>query len=138
MPEKDSISLTKQDLADIISQAIAAAKAPNVIEQQKLDAQAEETKQKQEYRKSISLSVKEDMENKRAVREVCSHEHANGNSRSVWVQEPKGYGYMICLKNQCKIRPEPKPAKNADNGCIYNTALFNRLFQKAQSVEEFA
>jgi hypothetical protein len=136
MPEKnDNISITKQDLAEIVSAAIAAAKAPNVIEQQKLDAQAAVIKQQQEYRKTIGASVREDMENRRQIQQICSHEHPNGASRSVYVMEKTGAGYMLCLKNQCKVRPEPKPAK-PDFGCVYDTALFNRLFQKSQNAGE--
>jgi hypothetical protein len=138
MPEKqESINLSKQDLADIITAAVAAAKAPNVIEQAKLDEQKAELVQKQKYRAATAQSVRDDIENKRLIQSICSHEHPNGASRSVYVVERTGPGYMICLKNQCKIRPEPKPAK-PDAGAIYDTALFNKLFQKASQQEIYA
>jgi hypothetical protein len=144
MAEKDkdakeaTLAITARDLQDIITAAVAAAKAPNVIEQAKLDEQRAEMVQKQQYRQATAQSVRDDIENKKLIQQVCSHEHPNGASRSVYVTERTGPGYMICLKNQCKIRPEPKPAKNADSGAIYDTTMFNRLFQKANSVEEFA
>jgi len=132
-----SIVLTKEDLQDILTTAIAAAKAPNAVEQAQLDRQMKEIQQKQADRKEQGAQVLADIAAKRDIQAICTHEHDNGQSHAVWVQESTGPGYFICQLNQCKIRPEPKPEKGADNGAIYNTREFNRLFQKSRTNELF-
>lgn len=132
MPEREG-TFTKQDVLDII----AAVKAPNPVQQAELDRQSAEMQQKQKDRKETSAQVLADIQQKRAIRAICTHEHPNGDSHAVYIQEQVGPGYFICQKNQCKIRPGVKPEKGGDAEAIYDTREFNRLFQKANTNEIF-
>lgn len=133
----EAITLTKKDLADIITAAVTAAKAPNVIEQATLDADAKRIAEAQRYRAQAASQVIAEKEQKKALQRICNHEHANGDTQATYIQEPRGQGYFICLKNQCKIRPEVPAEQRQDKDAIYDTAEFNRLFQKARTNEIF-
>ncbi len=133
---EEAIRLTKADLQDIISVAVTAGKAPNVLEQKKIDEEQKRTEAAQSTRKALSGQVLQDLENRRNIQRICSHEHANGDTHCVYVQEQKGPGYFICQKNQCIIRPGTIPAGYKGND-LYDTALFNKLFQKVRSNEIF-
>jgi hypothetical protein len=130
-----AIAITKQDLADIVAAAVRAAKEPTVIEQKKIDEEKAIFDQKQERRRALAKNIRAETENKKRLQAACSHEQPNGGSRAPYISERSGPGYMICLKCTGKVRPGPKPA-NPDFGCVYDTALFNRLFQKAQAGSE--
>lgn len=132
----ETIQLTKNDLKEIITSAIAAAKAPNEVEQRQLDAQKLEIEQAQKERLIQSKSVLDEIEQKKTIQRLCSHEHRNGDTHAVYVQEKSGPGYFICQKNQCKIRPGAPP-EGYKGGDIYDTALFNRLFQKSANNDIF-
>jgi hypothetical protein len=129
------VSLSKSDLAELIATAIAAAKAPNVVEQKKLDEDNRRLEGEQEARKLTSQGVLADIKGKRDIQRICSHEHKNGDSHCVLVQSGKDT-YILCQKNQCKIRPGTQPASYGGND-IYDTALFNKLMQKLPTNELF-
>ena len=133
---EQEVRITKQDLADIVAAAVRAAKEPTVIEQRKIDAEQKEIEQAQDDRKKLAASILEDKENKKAMQRICSHEHKNGDSHCVYIMERTGPGYILCQKNQCKIRPGNQPA-NFKGDDIYDTALFNRIFQKLPGNELF-
>jgi hypothetical protein len=128
--------ITQETLQQIIATAIAAAKAPNAVEQRQLDEEAKRVEQAQNSRKHLAGEVLADMERKRNAQLICSHEHANGMAHTVYIQEKAGPGYFICQKNQCKIRPEIAEAERTDKAAIYNTHEFNRLFQKQTASNE--
>ena len=134
--KEPTLNLTKQDLADIIASAIAAAKAPNVVEQAKLDAQKKQIEVDQQNRLKISKDVLTEIEGKAWVKRTCSHEHKNGDTHCVHVQEKHGAGYLLCQKNQCIIRPGT-PSPNYKGSVIYSTELFNQVFQKLPGGEVF-
>lgn len=121
--------VSADQLKEILSTVIAAVKAPSVLEQRQIDAEERRVKEDQENRLKVSKDVLFDIEQKRAVQLICSHEHPDGTSHGVWIQERTGPGYILCQYNQCKVRPGVAPAgfKGTD---IYDTALFNRMFQK--------
>jgi hypothetical protein len=132
------MEISKSDLQELLAGVVKAVKEPTALEQKKMDAEAKTVAQAQEDRKKLSQSVLEDIANKRFIQSVCSHEHKNGDSHCVYIQESKGPGYILCQKNQCKIRPGTAPTDGtADAGAIYDTALFNKLFQKLPSNEMF-
>jgi hypothetical protein len=135
MATNEQVSFSKSDLAELIATAIAAAKAPNVVEQKKLDEEARRLEAEQDARKSLSQSVLADLTQKRQNQLICSHEHKNGDSHCVLVQSGKDT-YILCQKNQCKIRPGSQPANYGGND-IYDTALFNKLMQKLPTNELF-
>lgn len=132
-----TLQLTKTDLAEIVTAAIKAAKEPNVVEQRQLDAQTKAIEQAQASRLQTSEEVKRELTNKRWTQKNCSHEHADGTTHAVWIQEKSGPGYFICQKNQCVVRPGTAPA-NYGGTVIFDTEEFNRLFQKARNQEIFS
>src|ERR1017187_40890 len=98
--KRRSMEITKADLAEIISAAVKAAKAPNVIEQATLDTQMAARQAAQESRKALSQSVQEDKANKRLMQRLCSHEHRTGDTHCVFIQEKSpSPGYLLCQKN---------------------------------------
>lgn len=145
MPEQ--IALSKEDLKEILRanqetllEVVKELKKPNEVEQAEIDRQAREMRAKNEERKINGGNMLAEIEAKRALQKICTHEHRNGDTHAVFIQEKTGPGYFICQKNQCKIRPEPRPADDdprLDRGAIYDNAQFNRLFQKATNNEVF-
>lgn len=131
--QEAGIGLTAEQLKDILAAAIAAGKAPNAVEQAKLDQEAAQMRQANEGRLRNAESIKEQAESKlRLQKEICSHEHATGQSHGVFIQEKNGYGYILCQLCQGIIRPGVAPT-NYKGTAIYNNQLFNRLFQKLQA-----
>lgn len=136
----NNISLTPETLKDIIatavSEAVKAVKAPSELEQRKLDEQSRQIKQDQENRAKTAKDALQEIENKKSVQRSCTHQHKNGDTHCVYVKESRGIGYLICQKNQCKIRAGVAPQGYKGND-IYDTQLFNQLFQKLPDNELF-
>jgi len=71
------------------------------------------------------------MENERRERLACIHRRKDGTNNAVYV--PNGH-FMICQSCQAVIRPGTAP--EGDLGVdIYNTQLFNELFQLQSAVD---
>ncbi len=100
---EEAIRLTKADLQDIISVAVTAGKAPNVLEQKKIDEEQKRTEAAQSTRKALSGQVLQDLENRRNIQRICSHEHANGDTHCVYVQEQKGLTTSEVNRPQCAL-----------------------------------
>jgi hypothetical protein len=143
----ETVQLTKNDLkeiladqarlnAELLRETIAEIKKPTQAEQRELDATKLRVEQEQKERQALSKSLVEEIENKKTIQRLCSHEHRNGDTHAVYIQEKSGPGYFICQKNQCKIRPGNAP-EGYKGGDIYDTALFNRLFQKSANNDIF-
>jgi hypothetical protein len=128
--------ISKDQLKEILAEVIKAVKEPTVLEQRKIVKQEEEIRQAQEDRKKLAESLIQDKENKRTNQRICSHEHKNGDSHCVYIIEKNSPGYILCQRNQCKIRPGVAP-ENYKGDDIYSTELFNKLFQKLPSNEMF-
>lgn len=120
-----------------LEKIVAELKKPSIMEQKQLDAEAAKLKAQQEERKDNSEAFRMKKVQERWDHEHCSHAHPNGTTHCIWIQERVGPGYILCQKNQCKIRPEPKPSKGADEDAIYDTMQFNRLFQSLPAQELF-
>ena len=137
MTEKiENTGLSKEDLAAVLSQVIKAVKEPTAIEQRKLDAEQRILNQAQVERKNLAESVIQEKQQKMAQQRVCSHTHKNGDPHGVYITEPTGPGYILCQKNQCIIRPGVQP-KDYKGNAIYDTALFNKIFQTLPNGEIF-
>lgn len=138
MSENDTqeLRLTKQDLAELIAAAVTAAKAPNVVEQKKLDREQKQIEEDQAQRLAVSAGVREEIKQKHWTHLNHAHEHKNGQSKCGFVQDKMG-GYIICLGCQAKIRPDMPAAQRLDHDAIYDTPLFNKLFQKLPTNELF-
>lgn len=70
--------ISKNELKEILTEVIRAVKEPTAIEQKKLDAAAEAEQAKQEARKRQAGQVLEQLENTKAVQQICSHAHKSG------------------------------------------------------------
>src|ERR1700721_2639108 len=131
-----SMEMVKQLLAEQAAEnaknlatIIAALKAPTEIEQAQIDKAAVAAETEKAYRKKTAEGALEQMNQKRATQQWCTHTHKEtGKTRCVYVMERSGPGYLICQKNQCKIRPG-KASPNYKGTDIYNTREFNRIFQ---------
>lgn len=147
MPEEQSLSIkvVQQMMAEMqkqnaenMSAIIQELKKPTVLEQKAIDAELKRILDANEERKTNAQGIKQQMAEKALTQAICSHTHRDGNSHGVYIMEKApSPGYILCQKNQCKIRPGQKPTENADHGAIYDTALFNRLFQQLPSQEMF-
>jgi hypothetical protein len=145
--KEETVTLTtsalKEILADQASQnadnlrtIVEELKKPTVLEQKELNRLDRETKDRQEERKANSDAQKQKIENKRLNQQICSHKHRDGNSHCVLVQVQHQPDYILCQKNQCKIRPGKAPDgyKGTD---IYDTRLYNDIFQTLPGNEMF-
>src|ERR1700733_1915872 len=97
MPEKEqvvSLDVVKQLLAEQarqnaenLAEVIRAVKAPNVIEQQKLDQMQKEAAQKLADRKSQAASVLETINARKLTQQYCVHMQPNGAGQCAYVME---------------------------------------------------
>lgn len=128
--------LTAADIPALVAAAVAAAikeaRKPDPPTEQQLSA----LQMKQEQRAAMAADVMRTKENRLAIQRICSHEHSQregGGSHGVWVREedPASPGYVYCQKCEAKVRPNGgnEGTKRADRTAIYDTALFNKLFQ---------
>jgi hypothetical protein len=93
--------------------------------------------QKQTERRNNADNVIKQMEAKRQMQERCTHEHSKktgGHSHCVLVKEQDPNvrdltGYILCQYCNARIRPDYEHLKKLDQTAIFDTNLFNRLFQ---------
>ena len=111
------LALTIEQLTTLI-QEIKKPEPPSELEQKKL-------KQAQDSRRQLASTHAEVAESKRRQQKICTHLRRDGTSRAVYVKQGN---YLICQKCQVIVRPEDAAKKSHDN-TIYDTNLFNRLFQ---------
>jgi hypothetical protein len=145
MPENNGISLAElkailaeqaKENAAALKSVIEEMKKPTILEQKVLDAQAQETADRQKERKENAAGIHTAEENKRAAQRACTHKHANGFSHCVLVTESQGPGYILCQLLQCKIRQGTAP-KDYTGGDIFDSVLFARLLQEMPSSAVF-
>lgn len=118
MAEKPTVALSGDQLQELITAAIAAAKQPPAPTPEEL-AQKE---QEREMRRQQAELVLLEAENKRRAQEACAHMRRDGSTPAVYVQDGN---YIICQHCQKVIRPAAEPD------------LFNKLFQLGQSAATF-
>jgi hypothetical protein len=130
--QEQGVALTAADLQKLLSTVIAEAKKPTALEQAKLDAEAEEKMKAQQHRLEQAESIKAEMAQKAMEKRLCSHKHSTGQSHGVYIQDGN---YILCQKHQCKIRPGVAPT-NYQGSDIYDTALFNEVFQSLSQTSD--
>lgn len=124
--------------AEMLKEVIQELKKPTVLEQKEIDAEIQRIKFANEERKANSAGILQQMHDKQISQTICSHKHRDGNSHCVFIYEKApSPGYILCQKNQCKIRPGEPPREGPDSSAIYDTALFNQLFQELPTNEMF-
>lgn len=133
-----NLNLSTDDLKEMIASAVAAA----ITESRKPDPPTEQQlaqfRMAQEHREATSTSLIEQKRNERSIQLMCMHEHSKqsgGGTHCVWVREedPRSPGFILCQKCQGRVRAgqlamDGLPYQR-DRGAIYDTELFNRLFQ---------
>ena len=136
-------SFTAKELAEILAEQdrrsqenlakiIKELRKPTELEQKEID-EAEKTKQEDlKTRLEISAGIKQKMKNEEAYRSICAHKHNNGFSQCVHVKETEGPGYILCQECQIRVRPSTSN-KTLDPTAVYDSALFNRLYQEMPS-----
>jgi hypothetical protein len=141
--KEKAVSLTADDLKSIIagavSEAVRAAKAPNEIEQRKLDQEKQKILQDNETRRETAQHIRQEMENKAFQKRVCAHEGGKDNhTHGVYVSDELG-GYVLCQVCRAVIRPEnqlahfPKDFREKRRDVIFDNALYNKVFQRTVS-----
>lgn len=140
-----SIDQLKEILAQLGAQnlegvkaAIEASKQPTVLEQKQLD-EAEKAKQANlEERRANAAGQKQIIENRQFTQKFCTHKHPNGHSHIVLVYDNNraGTNYLLCQFCQAVIRPGTAP-DNYGGSVIYDTVLYNQLFQTLPTNELF-
>ena len=132
-----TLSLTPEALQEMIAVAVATAIQESRKPLPPSEQEVAQLRMKQEHRERQAEDVIRTAENKRANQLICSHEHNNGDTHCVWVREenPASPGFILCQRQQCRIRPnvfddDADYAFLRDRGAIYDTAMFNKLFQK--------
>jgi hypothetical protein len=135
---KEILAAQQEMFAKQTAELVAAMKKPTVMEQKQLDKEAAEVLARNQERKDNAAGMTAKREADRQTKRTCNHQHPNGNTHCVYIMPTKFdvYGYILCQKNQCIIRPEPAPAGYTGDD-IYDTAQFNRLFQSLPSQELF-
>lgn len=133
-----NVTLTKEDLRDLVTAAIRSAREPDPPTKQQLA----EIQMAQQLREETAKGVLEKKKNERWFQEHgCSHEHskqAGGGTHCVHVRDNDhldSAGYIMCQLCQGRVRPEDPKWKKLDPDAIFNTALFNKLFQDCAQIQ---
>jgi hypothetical protein len=144
MSKTGTISLTAEDLKGIVASAVTAAVQEVNKPKPLTEAQLAELKQAQQHRLDTAEDYKRQRVNKRWFQEHgCVHEHAKkagGGTHCVHVidnDHPADPGYIYCQNCEGKFRPDTEKWRKLDPTAIFDTAIFNKLFQDcAQSQGE--
>ena len=123
----DKISMSAEQFeAMMLRMAQELRRPPDPTPEQQ--AAMESDKQMRKEQAQLALAR---MENERRERLACIHRRKDGTNNAVYV--PNGH-FMICQSCQAVIRPGTAP--EGDLGVeIYNTQLFNELFQLQSAVD---
>lgn len=117
------VALTTEQLIALVREI----KEPVVTEQMK-----KEHASQQEARQQEAAQYAEMHANKIAMQLNCTHLRRDGTCRAVFIQNGN---YLLCQKCQAVIRQGTAPAKDNAMNAIYDTALFNRLFQQTSTAQ---
>ena len=136
------VLISKNDLKDIISGAVAAAVAEANKPKPKTAQELAEIEQAQQHRKETAEQVKEANIRKRWVQEnACTHEHkkaAGGGTHCVHVRDNDHLdspGYIYCQSCEARFRPDTPLWRKLDPNAIFDTAKFNFLFQQCAQAQ---
>src|SRR5271156_368553 len=134
MTQDQSVTLSPEDLKAMIAGAVTAA----IEASKKPYTDPMLVKHQQEQRERIAGYEIEKIKNRRQNQLNCTHEHSKregGGTQAVWVREedPRSPGFILCQECQGRFRPhvydEDGLPCQRDRGAIYDTNIFNKLFQ---------
>lgn len=123
MEDKKISGVDAAALESVLKTVIAEARKPVLTEEEVRKRKAD-----QEARERNSAMVREGLEQKKNAQRLCSHMRRDGTTRAVYILNGN---YLLCQACQATIRPGEAPAGYAGMD-IYDTNLFNRLFQLSQ------
>jgi hypothetical protein len=137
-----TVNLTKEDLRDLVVSAVSAAVSAANAPPPPTKAELAEIQMAQELRESTAKDILKKKANDRWFQEHgCSHEHskqAGGGTHCVHVRDNDyldSAGYIMCQLCQGRVRPEDPKWVKLDPEAIFNTALFNKLFQDCAQIQ---
>lgn len=132
----EAVTFTKEDVKDIVAAAVTAAVQEANKPKPLSAAEIAEIEQAQEMRKDTAQNVIQKKINDRWFQEHgCTHEHskqAGGGTHAVYVRDndhPADPGYIHCQLCQGRFRPDSEKWRKLDPDAIFDTAIFNKLFQ---------
>jgi|SRR5882672_11641327 len=137
-----NVTLAKEDIRQLVDSAVTAAiraaREPDPPTKQQLA----EIEMAQQMRKDTAQGINQKKANDRWFQEHgCSHEHskqAGGGTHCVHVRDNDhldSAGYIMCQLCQGRVRPDDAKWKKLDPEAIFNTALFNKLFQDCAQIQ---
>jgi hypothetical protein len=129
----EGMNLTAEQLQTLITSAVTAAVSESRKPAPLTDAQEAEILQANDMRLQQRDLVLQGEANKRALQAACSHMRRDNTCSCVYVASGN---YIIDQQCQAIIRPGTAPEGYAGND-IYDTQLFNRLFQMSESAATF-
>ena|SRR5487761_816158 len=123
----------QENLGTTIRAIASEMRKPTELEQQQIDADETAKKERQAERLENSANVRKQIEDRRLAQMTCSHAHADGHTHLHHVIDngtyASGPGYLHCQWCNARIRPEDPEVRKLDPQAIFDTGLFNRLFQ---------
>lgn len=135
--QEEAVTIKPSDLKDIVAAVAAAVVAetrkPTEKELKAIAAQQEE-------RKQGAAEVKEEIANRRAFQQICSHAQDRGRDQGKtamtfinqdFPKMPGGGKYLICQQCQAKVVPGPAPKVPHPEypDFIYDSAIWNKHLQ---------
>lgn len=133
MSEEKGINLNAKQLQDLITAAVTAAVAETKKPAPLTEQQIAEIQQANDMRLQQRDIVLQEQANKKAAQHACTHMRRDNTCCAVYVQNGN---YLICQACQALVRPDVEE-KFRDTASIYDTQLFNRLFQLAATPATF-
>lgn len=132
------MEITSEQLKDLVSAAVTAAVAEAKKPAPPTEQEISKHQMEQQQRLEMSQSVKDKKANERQMQLACTHEHPKrdgGHTHCVYIREddPRSAGYVLCQECQGRFRPESADARKLDPNAIFDTSIFNRLFQECVS-----
>lgn len=125
MSDEKGMSLTPKQLQDLITAAVTAAVAESKKPAPLTEREEADIQQAQDMRLQQRDLVLQEQANKAAMQRSCTHMRRDNTCTGVYVDNGN---YIICQQCQGLIRPGAAPAGYTGSD-IYDTNLFNRLFQ---------
>ncbi len=124
------LSLTTEQLLLLLNEAKKPTQEEQVIQAKQLAGKRRQAEQDKASQEEIRKQKLWQITN-------CTHLRKDGTSRAMFIKgnpnRPSDYGYLHCQKCHANIYPEQALANGAPKshilGAIYNTQMFNRLFQ---------
>lgn len=126
----EGMSLTSKQLQELIAAAVTAAVSEAKKPAPPTETQLAEIEQANEMRLQQRDLVLQEQANRKATQLACSHMRRDNTCSGVYVENGN---YVICQQCQAIIRPGVAPTKDDDGRSIYDTQLFNRMFQLSNS-----